>query len=70
MKMKHWINRKSVVGVLCGLLISTGGLVAAEFKLISDVVYLAAEREEKLDVYLPEGADDEIPVVLYIHGGG
>lgn len=44
--------------------------MAGEFELISDVAYLGADRQEKLDVYLPADVSGKMPVVLFIHGGG
>lgn len=38
----------------------------------TDVVFLGADREEKVDVYLPPGwaATDRRPGIVWIHGGG
>ncbi|HSI83749.1 MAG TPA: alpha/beta hydrolase, partial [Candidatus Methylacidiphilales bacterium] len=39
-----------------------------------DVVYLAPDRPQKMDIYLPKGADGKsgtlLPAVVVIHGGG
>lgn len=43
---------------------------ADEFKLLQDVPYLGPDRSEKMDIYLPLGTTERVPVVLYIHGGG
>ncbi len=47
-------------------------LVLAEPTLIKDVAYLAPDRAEKLDVYLPTppAAGKLSPAVVWIHGGG
>ena len=38
---------------------------------LSDLTFLAAERKEKLDLYLPNGpARQDRPAVVFIHGGG
>ena len=43
----------------------------AQPRVESDVAYLGAEREEKLDVYLPpDSFARPVPAVLLIHGGG
>lgn len=40
-------------------------------QVIKDVPYLGPDREEKLDIYLPdESFERPIPAVLLIHGGG
>ena len=46
--------------------------LAAGAKLLKDVAYLAPERKEKLDVYLPAPTADGkfSPAVVWIHGGG
>ena len=46
--------------------------LAAGAKLLKDVSYLAPERKEKLDVYLPAPTADGkfSPAVVWIHGGG
>lgn len=47
-------------------------LTAGEIRVERDVPYLAAERREKLDLYLPadRAADVRSPAVVIIHGGG
>ncbi|MEK6796646.1 MAG: alpha/beta hydrolase [Spirochaetota bacterium] len=35
-----------------------------------NVAYLAPERAEKIDIYMPEAGDERFPAVLVIHGGG
>src|SRR5689334_21464031 len=41
-------------------------------KIVQDVDYLAKDRSEKLDVYLPatRATDAKSPAVILIHGGG
>jgi acetyl esterase/lipase len=41
-------------------------------QVISDVAYLPADREEKLDVYVPAGrpAAARSPALVWVHGGG
>lgn len=35
-----------------------------------DIPYDTLSEDQKLDIYLPEGAEGMLPVVVYIHGGG
>jgi acetyl esterase/lipase len=43
----------------------------SQVQLISDVAYLGAGRNEKMDVYMPLNSNlDKYPAVLIIHGGG
>jgi beta-galactosidase len=46
--------------------------VFAQSRIIKDVAYLGANRNEKLDIYLPEreSADPSSPGIVWIHGGG
>jgi acetyl esterase/lipase len=45
--------------------------VANEYRVVPNVTYLIAnDRENKVDLYLPESSDGPTPVLLYIHGGG
>jgi acetyl esterase/lipase len=40
-------------------------------KVIKDIAYLGANREEKMDAYLPQSESlDPVPAILLIHGGG
>lgn len=65
-----------LVGTGCVLLPSTVLNAAAPdeagVEVRKDVVFLSADREEKLDVYLPPGwsPDDRRPALVWIHGGG
>src|SRR4051812_3554470 len=45
---------------------------AAAPQVITDVAYLPAEREEKLDIYLPAGRAPgaKSPALIWVHGGG
>jgi acetyl esterase/lipase len=62
---------RATILVSAVLLIASAVVVrAGEFKLLQDVPYLGADRSEKMDIYLPVGAAERVPVVLYIHGGG
>src|SRR5690606_6932108 len=63
--------------VICGVLFASTVLNAAApdevgVEVRKDVVSLAADREEKLDVYLPPGwsPDDRRPALVWIYGGG
>lgn len=67
-----------VAWMLCGLF-AGGRLEAGELMplpagvtLQSDVPFLAADRAERLDLYLPAGPADgpKRPAVVYLHGGG
>ena len=41
------------------------------YRVVPNVTYgVANNRENKVDLYLPRGADGPTPVLLYIHGGG
>ena len=41
------------------------------YRVVPNVTYgVANNHENKLDLYLPRGADGPTPVLLYIHGGG
>ncbi len=61
---------------LCGAVLVTATLGAAEpapeARVLTDVTYLAPDRKEKLDVYLPSPppAGKLSPAVVWIHGGG
>ncbi len=40
-------------------------------RVVKNVPYLGADRDEKLDLYLPAESDDERrPAIVIIHGGG
>jgi acetyl esterase/lipase len=42
-----------------------------QYRVIPNVTYhVASNHENKLDLYLPRGADGPTPVLMYIHGGG
>ena len=64
--------------LIAGLCAAFSGPVFAqtgEITVLSDVPYLAPDRTEKLDIYLPPGADDaksptRFPGIVLIHGGG
>ena len=41
------------------------------YRVVPNVTYHTANnRENKIDLYLPRGADGPTPVLMYIHGGG
>ena len=41
------------------------------YRVVPDVTYHTANnRDNKVDLYLPRGADGPTPVLMYIHGGG
>ncbi len=41
------------------------------YRVVPNVTYgTANNRENKVDLYLPRGADGPTPVLMYIHGGG
>ena len=45
--------------------------IANEYRVVPNVTYLIANnRENKVDLYLPENASGPTPVLMYIHGGG
>ena len=45
--------------------------VSNEYRVVPNVVYHTANNHEnRLDLYLPRGADGPTPVLLMIHGGG
>jgi acetyl esterase/lipase len=48
---------------------TAAGCDAASFDLHSDVAY-AAGADHLLDLLVPRNADDSLPVVLWVHGGG
>lgn len=64
-----WV-KISTLAAAALLLVSSGLGWASDFKLLQDVPYLGPERAEKMDIYLPQGATEKVPAVLYIHGGG
>ena len=42
-----------------------------QYRVIPNVTYhVASNHENKLDLYIPRGADGPTPVLMYIHGGG
>ncbi|NBV24273.1 MAG: alpha/beta hydrolase [Proteobacteria bacterium] len=63
--------RRSVVAALL-LLTGTGLLAADGFRIEKDIAYLAPDRKEKADLYLPANspAGTRHPAVVIIHGGG
>ncbi|MFJ8513733.1 alpha/beta hydrolase [Lysinibacillus xylanilyticus] len=42
----------------------------AQTQVISDITYPSKYQENKLDLYLPQGNSKQLPVILFIHGGG
>src|SRR5690606_21395902 len=58
--------------LILGFGLGTFAGVRAEVTVRSDVPFLADDREEKLDVYLPPAwtPGDRRPAVVWIHGGG
>lgn len=70
----HSLLRSLVAGV--GILIVATVVCAAEkvatARMVADVVYLAPDRAEKLDLYLPvpPANGKRSPAVVWIHGGG
>lgn len=49
---------------------TTGSIVSA-VKVIPDLVYTApGGRPQLLDLYLPQGVNTALPVILWLHGGG
>ena len=41
------------------------------YRVVPNVTYgVANSRENKVDLYLPSGADGPTPILMYIHGGG
>ena len=41
------------------------------YRVVPNVTYgTANNRENRVDLYLPRGADGPTPVLMYIHGGG
>lgn len=42
----------------------------AQTQVISDLSYPSKYKENKLDLYLPQGDSKPLPVILFIHGGG
>lgn len=50
---------------------SWAAFVANEYRVEPNVTYLVAEdRENKVDLYVPQNASGPTPVLMYIHGGG
>jgi len=59
--------------VVCGsCLRPLAGAAEADRRVTADLAFLAADRKEKLDLYLPEppAAGKLSPAVVWIHGGG
>lgn len=57
------------------LLLVGSRLVGAEpaspsVEVVRDVVFLAPDRPQRLDLYLPTGPRSGIPAVVWVHGGG
>ncbi len=45
--------------------------VSNQYRVIPNITYhIASNQENKLDLYVPRGADGPTPVLMYIHGGG
>ncbi|HYM12769.1 MAG TPA: alpha/beta hydrolase [Bryobacterales bacterium] len=45
--------------------------VANEYRVLPNITYLTANNcDAKLDLYLRRGADEPLPTLIYIHGGG
>ncbi len=45
--------------------------VSNTYRVVPNVTYgVANNRENKVDLYLPRGADGPTPLLMYIHGGG
>ena len=40
------------------------------YRCILDVAYASASPRQVMDVYIPEGLDEPLPVVIDVHGGG
>lgn len=61
-----------ILAVLVGINVCAGEAPAAAPRVVPDVTYLASERAEKLDLYLPvpPAAGKLSPAVVWIHGGG
>lgn len=53
------------------ILLAASPTLPPNVRVERDIAYLAADREEKADLYLPEviPADQRIPAVVIIHGG-
>jgi acetyl esterase/lipase len=62
----------SILTVLVGINVRAVEAPAAVPRVVPDVTYLAPERAEKLDLYLPvaPAAGKLAPAVVWIHGGG
>lgn len=58
--------------ILFAVVVALPAMHAAAPQVMSDIAYLPAEREEKLDVYLPSGraAGAKSPALIWVHGGG
>jgi len=42
-----------------------------EYRVVPNLTYhVASNYESKLDLYLPNNSDGDVPVLVYIHGGG
>ncbi len=45
--------------------------ISNQYRVIPNLTYhIASNQENKLDLYVPRGADGPTPVLMYIHGGG
>jgi len=57
--------------VLMAIFVSTARGAEGDVKVLKDISYLAPDREEKMDAYIPpESFQRPVPAVLLIHGGG
>jgi acetyl esterase/lipase len=73
-RFSHIARRASLLlaAVLCSATVSLIAAVSSAPKIVLDVPYLAGDRAEKLDLYLPVSrpAGTRSPALVWIHGGG
>jgi acetyl esterase/lipase len=68
--MRTYIACWAAVLIFAGLVRAAGPAYPAIVPTHKDVTFLAPERSEKMDVYLPANNETLRPAVVVIHGGG
>jgi acetyl esterase/lipase len=68
--MRTYIACWAAVLIFAGLVRAAGSAYPAIVPTHKDVTFLAPERPEKMDVYLPANNETLRPAVVVIHGGG
>lgn len=74
------LKKCSLLALLFGVLVPAGAMgqvvpvgvdLARSYSVQSDVVYHTAGGQQlTLDLYVPRGATESVPIVIYYHGGG